>query len=207
MKKARIVSVSAVKFFGIIALVAIVLVSLGGCAKQRFVPIGQTIQIGDKAYNALLANDRDPWGHDVSSMFLLESSILEEPAPGCGRTYVQQDCQPPQGPCQCHWCRQPQQYQQPQQQYHQPQQYQQHRYYQQQQQAYCAPPAPQTRLVKTRVVNSNNQGGPGWINNTMPNAALGAGISGAGALLRPTRIAGSASSSSAAAAASAASGG
>ena len=74
------------KMFFSIALLAIALAGLVGCASETFHRIDQPIIVGDRVYTALLAKDRDPWGGNVSTIMIAESEhnggrsvTIEEP--------------------------------------------------------------------------------------------------------------------------------
>lgn len=216
-----------------IALSAVmVLASLGGCASSGQKVVGVTDVDGIRV-TTVSAWDNDPWTTNAKTLTMVQSErkvVEEEQQPQCvyyAPPPVQQvqPCPPPHyAPPPAQSC--------PQVRHNRPQQKQPPK------QVYVPAPQPppcccprcqqivtrptceQTkviRLVNTRVINSNNQGGDGWANGAFKGAVgdalIGGSMMGAAAIIRPARFSvrggggGSASSSAAAAASSAAAAG
>ena len=62
-----------------IAALAVVMSSLVGCAESEFKTIKEPIVIGNKAYTAVVAKDRDTWGVNVSTVMIAETECVQEP--------------------------------------------------------------------------------------------------------------------------------
>lgn len=185
------------RFFAV-ALLAIILASLVGCASQKFEMIDRPIQVGDKEYTAMITERVNPWGTNAVSLHLAESEV-EQPSCQPQMQYAPQAYAPPPPPVQYApapppppppqvvvVCPPPVQY---------------------------APAPCYSRRRRTQVVNNNNQGSIGWANGafqgSVGQAVAGVTSMGAAALIRPSKISvrgggasASSSSSSAAAAAS-----
>lgn len=177
-----------------IALLAIALTSLVGCASETFHQIDGGIKVGDKTYTALLAKDVDPWGVNVSSIVILGSENED------ARPQPMMAAGPPQRPApqQLTAAPGPRHHASPPPDPRQPQ--------------VASAQAPRPTLMNTQVVNVNNANCIGWANGAFQGAVgdaiMGASTMGAACLLKPPVFkGGGASSSSSSSSAASASGG
>lgn len=156
-----------------VGLLAIISAGLVGCASSKFRLIEKPIKIGDKEYQAMYAERKNPWSGNAVTVSLVESDVAQQPT--CQP--VMQTQHPLMLPTQ-QYAQQPVQRTQQctQQQVVQAQQSQQ----------------PVELLTNTHVINNNNQGCAGWINGafqgSVGDALIGGGMAGAGALLRPSHV-------------------
>lgn len=158
-----------------IAVLAILMFSLVGCAEQKFERIGEPQVDGDKVLTAWVAKDRDPWGVNVSTIMFRETEhVAQMPSqPQCG--HVQPQCghiqSVPTQPRARRLVWVPKSalgaYQHPQ--------------YEQ-----------RAELPKSRAINFNNQGGDGWVTGFFKEGfaglAQGAGTAVTGFGFRPSRV-------------------